>query len=136
MDAYSLSHLSDRALELHLAEIASRDRAITAALLAHMAEFDARQLYLPAAYPSMHAYCVHALRLSEEAAFKRIRAARTARRVPAIFAAPAHGRPSASRSRSPSGNRRTTSSATRRRCSVTRFPRAMSPKCSTALSTR
>src|SRR2546425_6798408 len=92
MDAYSLSHLSDRALELHLAEIASRDRAITAALLAHIAEFDSRQLYLPAAYPSMHAYCVHALRLSEEAAFKRMRAARTARRFPVIFTAIAEGR--------------------------------------------
>src|SRR2546426_12790218 len=91
MDASSLSHLSDRALELHLAEIASRDRAITAALLAHMAEFDARQLCRPAAYPSMHAYCVHALRLSEEAAFKRIRVARPARRFPAIFVALADG---------------------------------------------
>jgi hypothetical protein len=40
----------------------------------------------------MHAYCVHVLKLSEEAAFKRIRAARTARRFPAIFTALAAGR--------------------------------------------
>jgi len=40
----------------------------------------------------MHAYCVHALRLSEEAAFKRMRAARTARRFPVIFTAIAEGR--------------------------------------------
>ncbi|HYM81994.1 MAG TPA: hypothetical protein VEY91_11380 [Candidatus Limnocylindria bacterium] len=40
----------------------------------------------------MHAYCLHELHLSEEAAFKRIRAARTARRFPAIFPAVAEGR--------------------------------------------
>ena len=40
----------------------------------------------------MYLYCVHELRLSEEAAFKRIHAARTARRFPALFAALAEGR--------------------------------------------
>ena len=40
----------------------------------------------------MYLYCVHELRLSEEAAFKRIHAARTARGFPALFAALAEGR--------------------------------------------
>ena len=92
MCTYSLSHLSDRALLRDLAALVAHDRATTAALLAHIAEVDSRQLYLPAAYPSMYAYCVHELRLSEEAAFKRIHAARTARRFPAIFGALAEGR--------------------------------------------
>ena len=52
-------------------------RARVAALLADIAEVDARRLYLPAAHPSMFSYCVHELRLSEEAAFKRIHAARS-----------------------------------------------------------
>jgi hypothetical protein len=75
-----------------LAALVARDRATTAELLAHLAEVDARQLYLPAGYPSMYAWCVGELRLSEEAAFKRIHAARTARRFPAIFTALAAGR--------------------------------------------
>src|SRR5262245_14480987 len=40
----------------------------------------------------MHAYCVGELRLCEQAAFKRIHAARAARRFPAIFEALAEGR--------------------------------------------
>ena len=92
MSTYSLTHLGDRALLRDLAALLARDRATTAALLAHLAEVDARRLYLPAAHPSMFSYCVHELRLSEEAAFKRIRAARTARQFPAVFAALADGR--------------------------------------------
>ena len=92
MKTYSLSHLSDQVLLRDLATLVTQDRITTAAVLAHVAEVDARKLYLPAAYPSMFAYCVGELRLSEEAAFKRIHAARTARRFPAIFAALAEGR--------------------------------------------
>ena len=92
MKAYSLTHLSDQTLLHDLAALIARDRATTARLLAHLAEVDARKLYLPAAYPSMFAWCVGELRLSEDAAFKRIKAARAARRFPAIFAAVADGR--------------------------------------------
>ena len=48
---YSLSHLSDQALLRDLAALVTRDRATTADLLAHLAEVDARKLYLPAAHP-------------------------------------------------------------------------------------
>src|SRR5437667_11952112 len=92
MCKYSLSHLSDRALLRDLAALVAQDRATTARLLAHIAECDARRLYLPAAYPSMFAYCVHELRLSEDAAYKRIQAARVARQFPGIFEAVADGR--------------------------------------------
>ena len=92
MSTYSLSHLSDRALLRDLRALVSQDRATTAALLAHLAEVDARKLYLPAAYPSMFAYCVEELRFSEDAACKRIRVARAARQFPVIFPALADGR--------------------------------------------
>jgi hypothetical protein len=92
MSKYSLTHVSDAALARDLAAAAARDRASTAILLAHIAEFDARKLYLPAAHPSMYSYCVHELRLGEQAAFKRIRAARAARQFPAIFTAIAEAR--------------------------------------------
>ncbi len=92
MKPYSLSHLSDQVLLRDLVALVAQDRTTTAALLAHIAEVDARKLYLPAAYPSMYLYCVGELRLSEDAAFKRIQAARAGRRFPALFAALADGR--------------------------------------------
>jgi hypothetical protein len=92
MTTYSLSHLSDGALLRDLAALVAQDRATTAALLAHLAEVDARKLYLPAAYPSMYAYAVGELGLCEQAAYKRILAARAARQFPALFPAVADGR--------------------------------------------
>jgi 5-methylcytosine-specific restriction endonuclease McrA len=89
---YSLAHLSDSVLLNELAALVVRDRLTTAELLAHIAEVDSRKLYVPAGYPSMHAYCVEEFRLSEDAAFKRIRAARAARRFPALFSALTEGR--------------------------------------------
>ena len=92
MPRYSLSHLTDQALLRDLAGLVAQDRSTTASMLAHLAEVDARKLYLPAAYPSMFAWCVGELRLSEDAAAKRIQAARLARRFPVIFPALADGR--------------------------------------------
>src|SRR5882672_10456634 len=91
MREYTLTHLSDTALLRDLAALVARDRVTTAMLLAHIAEVDARRLYVPAGYSSMHAYCVDELRLSEDAAFRRIRAARAARQFPALFTALAEG---------------------------------------------
>src|SRR5438093_7100665 len=92
MRRYSLSHLPDPVLLRALASLLAQERPLTALLLAHLAEVDARKLYLPAGYPSMFAYCVHELHLSEDAAYKRIQAARAARRFPVLFEAVADGR--------------------------------------------
>ena len=92
MTTYALEHLGDEALLAALSALVTTSRATDAALLAHLAEVDSRGLYLPAACASMHVYCVRVLSMSEDAAFKRITAARTARRFPAIFAAVADGR--------------------------------------------
>ena len=89
---YSLSHLSDQTLLHGLAALVARDRATTADLLTHITEVDERRLYLPAGYPSMFVYCVQELALCEQAAYYRIRAARTARQFPTIFSAVAEGR--------------------------------------------
>ena len=88
----SAPYLSDPALLHGLHQLVARECTTTAELLDHVAEVDARKLYLPAAYPSMFAYCVGELRLSEDAAYKRIQAARAAARFPAIFDAVAEGR--------------------------------------------
>ncbi len=92
MNPYSLSHLSDAALLRDLATHSDRECEATALVLAHIAEVEARKLYLSEGYPSMLDYCVHRLHRSEQAAFKRIRAARAARDFPAIFSAVAEGR--------------------------------------------
>jgi 5-methylcytosine-specific restriction endonuclease McrA len=92
MISYTLTHLSDVVLLRDLASLVAHDRVTTAAVLTHIAEVDSRRLYAPAGYPSMHAYCVGELRLSEDAASKRIQAARAARQFPLLFDALAEGR--------------------------------------------
>jgi len=92
MSSYSLTHVSDPDLVRGLTSAVAQDRSATVVVLAHLAEFDARRLYLPAAFPSTYLYCVHELHLSEDAAYKRIQAARAARQFPAIFEAVAEGR--------------------------------------------
>ncbi|HVP15561.1 MAG TPA: hypothetical protein VMS88_08445, partial [Terriglobales bacterium] len=66
MNTYSLAHLSDATLVRDLTTLVHRERATAAELLAHLAEFDERRLYLPAGYPSVYAYCVGDLRFSED----------------------------------------------------------------------
>lgn len=92
MKNYKLTHLSDDALLRELGTIVARDRATTALLLAHIAEVDTRRLYVAAGYSSMHAYCVGELHLSDDAAYRRITAARAARRHPVLFEAVEDGR--------------------------------------------
>src|ERR1044072_4475048 len=92
MNSFSLSHLSDHALLRDLATSVKQDRATTATMLAQIAEVDHRQLYRAAAYESMYLYCLHELRMSEDTAYMRIRAARAARKFPTLFAAVADGR--------------------------------------------
>ena len=79
-----LTHLTDVALTSELTRLAGREREATAALIVHLAEFDARRLYRGAGFPSMFQYCRTVLRLSEAAAYNRIEAARAARQHPMI----------------------------------------------------
>jgi 5-methylcytosine-specific restriction endonuclease McrA len=88
----SLAHLTDAVLLRQLTSLVHQDRANAATLLAHLAEVDMRRLYLPAGYPSMHAFCVERLRFSDDAAYRRIRAARAARQFPELFTAVSDGR--------------------------------------------
>src|SRR5438093_1974487 len=90
--SYSFPKVSEPALLRDCEPVHARERGVTAEALAYLAEVDARKAYVPAGYDSMFAYCVGALRLSEQAARKRIHAARAARRFPAIFHAVAEGR--------------------------------------------
>jgi hypothetical protein len=92
VNRFSLTHLSNEALRRELTTKAARENEATAELLAHIAEFDERKLYLPAAYESMLAYCTGELQLSEDAAKKRIQVARVSRGCPAVLEALESGR--------------------------------------------
>ncbi len=63
----------------------SDERQATALLIAHLAELDARRLYLAEGHSSLFTYCTQVLCLSEHAAYGRIEAARAARRFPLIL---------------------------------------------------
>jgi hypothetical protein len=72
-------------------DLIRRGNAVEAELLAHLGEVDARKLYLEQAFPSMFVFCLRALHFSESVAYKRISAARAARRHPEILAAVRRG---------------------------------------------
>ncbi|HUK62867.1 MAG TPA: hypothetical protein VLV15_06025, partial [Dongiaceae bacterium] len=92
MTWYSRSGVADHLLSRDLATRCTTVRAETGQLLADLAEFDARKLYLPAAYPSMRAYCTGVLGMSDDVAGRHLQAARAARLHPELFEAVREGR--------------------------------------------
>ena len=83
--ASSYSGLSDCDLISEVKRLAQSERAATAALVASLAEMDARRLYLGEGCSSLFTYCTRVLHLSEHAAYGRIEAARAARRFPVLL---------------------------------------------------
>src|SRR3990170_1357798 len=81
----SLADLSDQDLLARTMQLAADERQATALLIAHLAELDARRLYLAEGSSSLFTYCTEVLRLSEHAAYGRIAAARAARRFPLLL---------------------------------------------------
>jgi 5-methylcytosine-specific restriction endonuclease McrA len=82
---FALDYLSDEALLGELGRVSRAHKLVTAELVAHIAEVDARKLYLVKASPSMFAYCVERLGFSEDEACRRIDAARVGRKWPTIL---------------------------------------------------
>lgn len=89
---WSLKSLSDELLDREYAVRVRSDRASAAELLLYLGEMEARKRYVPAGYSSMFRFCVESGRMSEDVAYKRIRAARLARRYPTIYDRIAEGR--------------------------------------------
>jgi len=83
--ALSFSHFSDGSLTVELARLIHAERGVTARVVACIAEFDRRRLYLPQGFSSMFTYCRDNLHLGEGAAYRRIEAARVSRRFPEIL---------------------------------------------------
>ncbi len=91
MSSMNPTRLSDRELEAEVTRLAHSEREVTAALIAHLAELYGRRLHERAGYDSLFTYCVRALRLSESAAYDRMKAAKVARRYPMILGLLADG---------------------------------------------
>ena len=96
MNRFSLSQLTDQALDRGLASVVGEDHATTASLLAYLAEADLRRRFAVLGYESMFAFCVRGLHMSEDVAYKRIRVARLVREHAVILPAVAEGRVSLS----------------------------------------
>ena len=86
-----LKGLSSDQLLARLLELVHRGRELEAELIEHLAEVDARRLYLREGCSSMFAYCVQVLRFAEAVAYKRIAAMRAARRHPEVLIALRNG---------------------------------------------
>src|SRR5687767_2078242 len=87
----SLSDLSDSDLLRTTRNLVGRSNQLLAALLAHLAEVEARGIHRTRACASLYAYCIYELRFSEDEAFRRVTAARLVRRFPALLDAVASG---------------------------------------------
>jgi hypothetical protein len=85
MNTHPIASLSDDDLLSRVKHLAQRERQVTAALVAHLSELDRRRLYLGEGCSSMFTYCTQVLRLSENAAYRRILVARAARRFPVLL---------------------------------------------------
>jgi 5-methylcytosine-specific restriction endonuclease McrA len=81
----ALASLNDSDLLLEVKRLAAAERHATAALIASLAEVDARRLYLGEGCSSLFTYCTQVLHLSEHTAYGRIEAARAARRFSVIL---------------------------------------------------
>ncbi len=87
----AVAQLSNQELLARVTQLAQREREATASLIAHLAELDARRLYLAEGGSSLFTYCTQLLHLSEHAAYGRIEAARAARRFPVLLERLAEG---------------------------------------------
>lgn len=79
------ANLDDEELERNLKFLVEKERRGGARLIAHLAEFDRRQRCVKRGYSNLFAYCVTVLHYDEGGAFRRIRAARVARKFPEVL---------------------------------------------------
>jgi hypothetical protein len=86
-----VSSLSDAELLANTRGLIGRSNQVFAALLAHLGEVEARGLHRTRACSSLYAYCIYELRLSEDAAVRRVAAARLVRQFPELLDAVAAG---------------------------------------------
>ncbi|HSC85755.1 MAG TPA: HNH endonuclease signature motif containing protein [Polyangiaceae bacterium] len=87
----SLASVSDDELVAGLAALEAQHLSTMAAIIEHLVEMERRRLHLRLGYASLYEYCLKALRLSEDEAYRRMTCARLAARHPEIIAKLARG---------------------------------------------
>ena len=87
----NLSEQSDEDLLSSVAKLIGSHRELTARLVAHLAEIEDRRIHLLRGFSSMFEFCTQELGFSEGEAFRRILAARIARRFPIVYSLLASG---------------------------------------------
>src|SRR5688572_18092090 len=80
-----LAHLSDDVLLTSLKRLTGTANELTAQLLAHLAEVETRGIHRNMACATLYTYCVYELRMSEDEAQRRCRAARLCRQFPLLL---------------------------------------------------
>ena len=91
MSMSDLRHLTDHELTTAIDLLNASEREATAALVAHLAELEARELHLALGFKSLYGYCRHVLHLAEHEAYNRMQVAGVARRFPVVIAMLADG---------------------------------------------
>ena len=89
--ALGLAHLSDEALLANTRRLVGKSNELLAALLAHLAEVEARGVHRTRRCSSLYTYCIYELRFSEDAAARRSSAARLVKQFPLLLDAIANG---------------------------------------------
>src|SRR6185436_13783826 len=87
----SLEHIPDETLFATVRRLTARSNVALADLLAHLGEVERRGIHRERACPSLYTYCIYELRMSEDAAFRRAKAAGIVRRYPEMRNAIAKG---------------------------------------------
>ncbi len=90
-ERYDLTRLSDNEVLVGTRRLVGASNQILADLLAHLAEVEARGIHRVKACASLYTYCIYELQFSEDAAFRRVSAARFVKTFPALFDAVANG---------------------------------------------
>src|SRR6478736_8299254 len=86
-----LSHLADAELLTSTRRLVGASNKLLSQLLLHLVEVETRGIHRTRACASLYTYCVYELRMSEDAAFRRSKAARIVRRYPEVREAIAKG---------------------------------------------
>ncbi|HSC86746.1 MAG TPA: HNH endonuclease signature motif containing protein [Polyangiaceae bacterium] len=87
----SLASVSDDELVAGICALEAHQRSTMAAIIEHLVEMERRRLHLRLGYSSLYEYCLKALGLSEDEAYRRMTCARLAARYPEIVARLARG---------------------------------------------
>lgn len=80
-----LKTVSDQDLLASTRRLVGASNEILAELLAHLAEVESRGVHRVRLCTSLYTYCIYELRLSEDAAFRRVSAARLLQTFPALY---------------------------------------------------